>query len=204
MKDTPFTIVLSKLGDLLVLNLLCLFCCLPVLTAGASLSALYGVLFRQNREEPVSLVRGFFRAFRQNFRQATALEGIIGLIALFGFTDLRFALAASGGMRTLYLTVGTVVMTLAVILQTLAIPQQAVYRNTIRNYLKNSVFLAFCAPGRLLLSMAAWIIPWLLLFAIPAFFLNKLGAAYLMWGLSGPAWVTVKLLDGLFQKTETQ
>lgn len=199
--DTPFTRILGKLGDLLVLNLLCLFCCLPVFTIGASLSALYAVLFRQNREEPTALVRDFFRSFRQNFVQATALEAIIALIALFGITDLRFALAAGSG---LYLTVGTVVILIAMILQILAIPQQAVYHNTIRRFLSNSVALAFCAPGRLLLSVAAWVIPWALVIAVPEFFLHKLGAAYLMWGLAGPAWATVKLLDGLFRKTETK
>lgn len=204
MKDTPFTIVLSKLGDLLVLNLLCLFCSLPVITAGPAVSALYAVLFRQNRQEQGHLAAGFFTAFRQNFRQALVLEAIICLIALFGITDLRFALAVGGSLGTLFLTVGTVVTAIALILQTMAVPQQAVYCNTVRNYLTNSFALAFCAPGRLLLSIAAWVIPWLLLLAMPEFFLNKLGAAYLMWGISAPAWVTVKLLDSLFRKTESK
>lgn len=203
-EKTPLSAVLSKLGDLLALNLLCMFCCLPIVTVGASLSAMYAVLLRQNREENVSLVKGFFRAFRQNFLQATALEAIVALIALFGITDIRYALAVGGGAGKLYLAVGTAVILAAMILQILAIVQQAVYQNTIRRFLANSFALAFCAPGRLLLSMAAWIVPWALLVAIPDFFLMKLGAAYLMWGLSGPAWITVKLLDGLFRRTETK
>ncbi|MDO5400800.1 MAG: YesL family protein [Eubacteriales bacterium] len=202
VKDTPLARVLSKLGDLLVLNLLCLFCALPVITAGASLSALYGVLFRQEREGQAHLVRDFFRAFRQNFLQATALEAMVALIAVFGITDLRYAVAVGGGAGKLYLAVGTVVIFIAMLLQILAICQQAVYHNTVRRFLANSFALAVCAPGLLLLSMAAWVIPWALLATIPEFFFWKLGAAYLMWGLSGPAWATVKLLSGLFQKVQ--
>lgn len=203
-KDTPFVRILSQLGDLLVLNLLCLFCAAPIVTAGASVSALYAVLFRRNRDDQVSLVKDFFRAFRRNFWQATALEAVIVLICVFGLSDLWYGMAVGGGPGKLFLTLGTVVIFMAMMLQTLAITQQAVYHNTIRRFLTNSFALAFCAPGRLLLSMAAWIVPWVLMAAIPEFFLEKLGAAYLMWGFSAPAWVTVRMLDGLFKKTETK
>lgn len=201
-QETPLSVLLGKLGELLLLNLLCLFTSLPIVTAGAALSAMNAVLLKQERGESVPLISTFFRAFKENFLSATVLEAIIAVAAVFAVTDIRFALALEGGLRSVYLTAGTVIALLALIVQTFALPQQAIYRNSIGGYLKNSLILAFCAPGRMLLAWCGWLLLWM-----PMFFggelAAKLGILYFMWGLSAPAWVTVKLLNPVFQRTET-
>ena len=39
--DSPFMQVMNKVADLLWLNILALICCIPIFTAGASLTALH-------------------------------------------------------------------------------------------------------------------------------------------------------------------
>lgn len=197
-RETPAAALLTLLGDLIVLNVLCLICALPIVTAGPGISAMYAVLFRRNRRESVPVIRTFFTSFRENFLQAAILEAIVVLIAAVSLGDMVYALSLQGAARSLFLTVGTVVGFIALTLQTLALPQQAVYRNTIRGYLGNAFSLALCGPGRLLLSGAAWV----LVFACPDLFFSRLGVIFLMWGISFPAWITVKLLDPLFLRTE--
>ena len=70
--------VLRTLGDLIVLNWLCVLCALPVVTAGPALCALYYVTLKLARGEEVRTLRGFLDAFRANFKRGAAL----GLLVL--------------------------------------------------------------------------------------------------------------------------
>lgn len=203
LQDTPAVVLLRFLADLMVLNLLALICSFPVITAGASLSAMYGVLFARERNDgAVTVLKTFFHSFRQNFVQATVLEGVVILTAGIACGDIRFALNAQPPVRNLYLAVGTVIVIVGLILFLLAFTQQSIYRNSVRNYLKNSFFLAFCAPVRLLLAIAGWVLPWYLMAALPEVFLIKFGFLYLLWGFSFPAWITVRLFNGVFLKVQ--
>ena len=49
--DSPLIQFLNKVTDLFILNLLCLICCIPVITIGAALTAKYDVAMRIVRKE---------------------------------------------------------------------------------------------------------------------------------------------------------
>ena len=70
--DNPVWRFIGKLGDLVLLNLLWLVCCIPVFTAGAATTAVYYVTLKLVRDEDDSTIKSFFRSFIQNFKQATA------------------------------------------------------------------------------------------------------------------------------------
>ena len=72
---------LSAAADLLVLNLLAILCSLPIFTIGAAVTALDDVCFRMIRQEGSSIVRGYFHAFRANFKKGTLL-GLLFLAAV--------------------------------------------------------------------------------------------------------------------------
>lgn len=63
----------TTLTSLIELNLLWLLCCLPVVTAGAATTAVYYTMYRILTGEDDAVLRPYFRAFRQNFKQATLL-----------------------------------------------------------------------------------------------------------------------------------
>lgn len=203
-QDTPAAVFLRLLADLMILNLLVLFCSLGVVTIGAALSAMYAVLFQREWDEGmVAVIKTFFRSFIRNFLMATALELVLVLVAGVAAGDVWFAVNSEQLLKTVYIAVGTVIALLAVILFIMAFPQQAIYRNSLKNYLKNSFLLAVCAPGQLLLALAAWIGPWILVGFVPEVFV-RLGVMYLLWGFSFPAWCTVKLLKKVFERTKQE
>lgn len=201
-QDTPAAVLLRLLADLMILNLLTLICSFGVVTVGASLSAMYAVLFQRERDEGmVSAIKTFFHAFVRNFFMATALELVVVLVAGVAAGDVWFAVNSEQPLRTIYTVVGTVIGILAVILFIMAFAQQSIYRNTLFGYLKNSVVLSLCAPVQLLLALAAWVGPWLLgILELEVFV--QLGVMYLLWGFSFPAWCTVKLLKKVFDRTQ--
>ena len=86
--DSKFYKYGTLLGDLIILTILWLICSIPIITIGASTTALYYVTTRQlsNREGYVS--RDFFKSFKQNFFEATAMTLILGVIAVVLFINI--------------------------------------------------------------------------------------------------------------------
>ena len=71
--DNPIMQFISKIFDLIILNLFFLLFSIPIVTMGASLSALYYVCLKLLRGEEPYIWQNFFKAFRQNFKQATVV-----------------------------------------------------------------------------------------------------------------------------------
>lgn len=203
-QDTPIVVLLRLLADMMVLQFLFLLCCIPVVTIGPALSAMYAVIFKREWDGGVvSVISTFVRAFRKNFLSALALGGVVLLAAVIAVGDLWFSVNSQPPLSSVYAVVATIVGIVALIMFVLGFAQQAIFKNTIRNYLKNSFTLAVCAPLQLIGSLAAWVLPWVLIVIEPET-LTYLGVIHLLWGFSLPAWATVKLMDKVFKKTKQQ
>lgn len=203
-QDTPIVVLLRLLADMMVLQFLFLLCCIPVVTIGPALSAMYAVIFKREWDGGVvSVISTFVRAFRKNFLSALALGGVVLLATVIAVGDLWFSVNSQPPLSSVYAVVATIVGIVALIMFVLGFAQQAIFTNTIRNYLKNSFTLAVCAPLQLIGSLAAWVLPWALIVIEPET-LTYLGVIHLLWGFSLPAWATVKLMDKVFKKTKQQ
>ena len=71
--DRPLMAFITKMAYSAYLNILWLICCLPVVTIGASTTALFYVTLKMAEDRDDGLTGMFFRAFRQNFLPATKL-----------------------------------------------------------------------------------------------------------------------------------
>lgn len=78
--DGPFYKWGTEIADIMILSLLWLLCCLPVVTIGASTTALFYVFGKKARKEDPYIVRSFFKSFKENFLQATILTFILGIL----------------------------------------------------------------------------------------------------------------------------
>ena len=87
----PFWSFVGKLLDVVVLHLLWILCCLPVVTFGASTTALCYVLMKEAADRGSHYYRMFFEAFRANLFKGS----VIGLV---------FLLLEGGLIYTIYLT----------------------------------------------------------------------------------------------------
>ena len=79
--DSKFMSALGVMANLMMLNFLTLLLCLPVITAGASLTAMHYVLLKIVKDEEGNIPEQFFRAFKMNFRQATIIW--IGMVIIY-------------------------------------------------------------------------------------------------------------------------
>lgn len=91
--DNPFYRTMGKIGDLVFANVLWLVCSLPVITAGASTLGLFAVVDKMAAKEDYTVRTDFFKAFKRDFKQATALWLVVLLAGFAGFTGMRAASA---------------------------------------------------------------------------------------------------------------
>lgn len=140
--DSPLMQFLTKLADLMILNILFWVSCLPIVTIGAAWTALYAVTLKMVRDQEGSIVKSYFRAFRSNFRQTTVLWlGILALV-LVGIADIRiFNGIDTGWSRGLKYVVETLLLLLMMVLQYL-FPLIAKFEATLGSHVKNACLLA--------------------------------------------------------------
>ena len=81
--DNPIMEFIAKIFDLILLNLIFIFSCVPIITIGASTSALSYVTLKMVRGEDPYIWQNFWKSFRQNFKQGTLIWVFSILVFIF-------------------------------------------------------------------------------------------------------------------------
>lgn len=71
--DNPYNEVMTKVFDVIWLNILWLVFSIPIITIGASTASLYHVMMALVRDEEGGITASYWRFFRENFRKVSAL-----------------------------------------------------------------------------------------------------------------------------------
>ena len=154
--DSPLMRFLTKIAGLMVLNILFCVTSIPLITIGASWTALYSVTLKMVRDEEGSVSRSYFRSFRQNFRQATLLWlGVLVVLALL-VLDIRVLNGMAGGTAPGLLRVGVEILALLgiMVLQYL-FPSLARFEASLADTLKNACMMALAHLPKTALMTAA-------------------------------------------------
>ena len=146
--DSKFSQIMLKLCYGCYLNLLWMVCSLPVFTVGAATAALYDVTLRLAREEEPPLTRQFFKAFLENFRQATILWlillGVGALLGADGYILYRLSKGTTGVVPVVC-TLGLALIIAAAIAYVIVLlyvfPLVASVKNTNWAMLKNALLI---------------------------------------------------------------
>ena len=134
----------TRVFDLMWLNILFLVCCLPIITIGASTSALYSVCLKLVRNEETYVTKDFFHAFRQNLKQGIFLHLILSLITIIVAFDL-FVMWNIMEYAVLYKWAFIVMIIFSALFFIAAIyvyPLLAQFNNTVKGYLRAAFGLA--------------------------------------------------------------
>lgn len=149
-------IFLNKIGDIVIANLLFILCCIPVVTIGPSLTALYHCMLRLVKGNDNGTVKTFFRAFKDNFIQSLLVWLAILASAFVLITNIRFlqSNASSLGKPLFYVSLG--IAGLFVILALYVFPVIAAFANTTLNLVKNAFVFAFMHfPSTLVITVVS-------------------------------------------------
>ena len=131
--------ILNRIGDILILHFLWLLCSLPIVTIGASTTALYYTAMKAVKYEDGYVARRFFKSFKENFKQST----IIWLIMLFaGFLCgwyLSYSIETHKSVLTMFSTILTCVYVFILIY---IFPLQSKFDNKITVTIRNAFLLS--------------------------------------------------------------
>ena len=197
--ESPLMNFLNRVCDLLILNALFVLCCIPVVTIGASFTALHYVCYRMIRDEEGYITRDFFRSFRQNFRQSTLIWLLFLIVFLLVGTDMVLMRNQGQSFPTLlrYLIYADAAVVAAIGLY--AFPLQARFENSIYGTLRNAALLTIGAFPRTLAMLVVMAMPFLILFVFP-----RLIPVLVMVGFSAPAYACASLYAPVFRRMEPQ
>ena len=136
--DNPFFGFMGRLGDILILNILFVITCIPVVTIGTSMCAMYQVTLRMARKESNYVAGEYFRAWKAEWKQST----VIWLIMLAAGCLLVFDVIVGRDMWNLLNAAVGALLFVWGMLFTYVFAVQARFVNTVRNTLKNAMYMA--------------------------------------------------------------
>ena len=141
--DSPVSRFLTKLFDIVWLNILTMICALPIVTAGASFTAMHYVLLHMVRNEEGYIAKSFFRVFKQNFRQATLVWlTVLPFLLLYAGIFVFFGRDENGSLTAAGIAVLVAFILLLPFLLFL-FPLLARFETNIRQLYKNTVLIMF-------------------------------------------------------------
>ena len=188
---------ITMIAELAELNLLTLLFCLPIITAGASLTAMHAVLQKMVRNEEGYIGRMFMAAFRSNLKKAT-LEWLpflliyAALIADYLIVEIDVTILPKG-----IIIAATVAGIISYLIMQFVFPLQAHFENSVRGTLSGAAVLAVAHFPKTFLMAVVGILPLVLgtklIFTIPL---------VLVFGLAAPGYVAARIYDPIFQKLE--
>ena len=162
--DNKFFTVMGRVADLIMLNVVCLICCLPIVTIGASLTALHYVTLKMARNEESYIIRSFFKSFKQNFKQATIINLIMLVIAAILYMDLNIVPNLGGTMSQvlyiLFIAFGIIYLMVFLYIY----PVLAKFYNSIKNTFRNAFLMSIRHLPYTLLMAVITLIPFAVFF----------------------------------------
>ena len=146
--DSPFVQFMNRVADLIWLNILFVICCLPVITIGDAVTAMFYVTLKMARNEESYITRSFFKSFKQNFLQAVGIWLIFllagGILAAdYYIVSGRIGvMMGSGTMRDVMQVLLIAVFVFYLFALTFVFPLLSKFDNTVRNTIKNAFLMS--------------------------------------------------------------
>lgn len=165
--DSPLMNFLNKVADIMILNFLFLVSSIPIFTIGAAFSAAYYMGFKMVKNEETYIVKGFWKAFKENFKQATAIWLI--LLVVFGILVADYRIIAYSGIEfAQWIRIAMMTVTVVVLMGVVFLfPLQARFINPVKNTIKNAFLMALSHLPTAFLLVAVYAVPIIFLYFIP-------------------------------------
>lgn len=177
--------------------------CIPIVTIGASISALHSVCLKIVRGQESYMWQGFWKAFRQNFKQGTILWIISILLFIFINMDYTILNAVDipffGYVKVALGAVTTILFSMFIYV----FPIIAHFKCTIRQAIKNALFMTI---GHLPFSIIL-VVMYSLIFFLATWNVKTLALVIAVATICGFSVVTLTaciIFDRIFKKYEPE
>lgn len=197
--DSPLMTFLSKVADLMILNLITLLLCIPIITAGDAMTALYYMTIKMVRGEDCYIIRGYFKSFKENFKQATIIwivAVLLFLVLVGDFTIIRSGALSFGQVMTVLLIIITVIYAFTMFY---VFPVLSRFENTVKNTVRNAFLMSILNLPRTILIVIINLLPAALFLLIP-----QATPFVILFGFSVPAYLCSTQFVKIFRRFEPE
>ena len=141
--DSPVLGFITKIVYCVYLNILWLVCSLPVVTIGASTTALFYVTLKMAKNEEGNITRAFFHSFKDNFKQGTIIWMILLVLGIILGIDgyVLYHMRFENAFWTICSAVFIVALAAYAIVVMYIFPLLSRFDNTVTAMFKNSIML---------------------------------------------------------------
>lgn len=167
----PIFNFLTRVWDVMILNLLWVVCSVPIITIGASTTALYYSLLRIKRETDSSITGMFFHSFRQNIKQASVMTILFAFSGLFLYVDIEACKLLNGTLSNIIMVILFVLLMVWGMMLAYAFPILAQFDNTVIGTMKNAFHMSVGNIGKSIIICFLDAIPIILFMGMPYVFL---------------------------------
>ena len=195
--DSPFMRVMNKVADLMILNLLTIVCMIPFFTTGAALTAMHYQVLKMVRDEECYIVKGYFKAFKENFVQSTAIWLIMVVIALILGGDFYIMRTSGAEFHVIFQAVMGAIVVFAIFTLLFVFPVQAKFANPVFRTIKNALAMSILQAPKSILMLVLYLIPMAVMIFVPQLF-----PFVMLFGMTLPAFLSAKMYNKFFLKLE--
>ena len=183
----------------MILNLITLVMCVPIITAGAALTAKDYMCYKLVKNEEGGILKGFFHSFKQNFKQATIIWLVMMVVMGIAGFDMLFAYGLEGEgtgiVRAIMMAAGFFVFIACIMI----FPVLARFDNTIKGTIKSGIHMTVAILPRAVLMGILYIIPPI----VGLFWFASVPVVFL-FGIAGPGYLSAMLYRSAFEKIENR
>ena len=195
--DSPILRALGTLADLCLLNILTVIGCLPIITAGASVTAMHYVLLKMVRNQEGYVWKDFWKSFKENFKQATAIWSVLLIFIGFFVVDCYIFKGLTNNISMPFMAVLGAFAIFLYMIYLYAFPLLSHFHNTVFGTIKNAFFISIMTFPKAILMMIVTALPIILLYQY-----TQILPLVVMYGFTGPAYFCAWLYSGTFKKIE--
>lgn len=171
--DSEFMLAVGKIADYVILNLLCVLFSIPIVTAGAAMTAKFYVAMKMTRGEEPQVLQAFLKSFRENLKQATGIWVIvlmIGAIVAWDWYSILF-----GKSQGMFFAGKIIFLVMTILLWSVVyniFPFLARFHMSTKEAIKGSLVFTFLNLPRMVVILLVTVLPYVI------------EAWYLEWGLA--------------------
>jgi len=154
---------LNGFADMIVMSLWWIVGCLPIVTIGASTTALYYAAMKSVGREG-TVTRNFWKSYRENLKQAVVVEGILIALGILLFFMYRIAFGMTSGLAGMAQLGFQVLFCLYLILISFVFPILSRFVLTVPQLLRNVWIMCIGDVPRAIGIVVIHLLPLLLVF----------------------------------------
>ena len=194
-EDSPVVSIAEQISEVIIAGFLWLIACIPIITIGASITAVYGCIFRIQEKREGYLTKDFWKLFKECFRSSTIIYLVgVAVVAMLYLDYQIFATDSRLDILQVLVVAGGI---LVAEIFTYAFPMESYFENSLKATVKNALLLGISNIPYTLLMLGINVFPFFLVARIPVTF-----GIWFLIGISGVAWINSFFLKKIFQNVK--